>query len=136
MKSTLLILVFCLSTLCLFSEDLFKPVFFTGDVKGKNVTFMIRAEEDFPKLKKLKGTTLINFEPGCLMVETYCKYLDYKRLQIELTDEGFYSSQTKKLLGIEESIFIVEFKPEKAPNRLSKILSVVPVKNKKSEPQR
>lgn len=133
MKSILLILVFCLFAHCALSEEVFKPVFLGGIVKGENVMFMIQPEGSFPKIRKLKGATLINIEPGCILVETYCKYLDEKRLQIELPSDGFFTDQTKKLLGIEENVFVVEFKPEMAPNRASKILSITPIKDSESD---
>ena len=118
----------CASVFSFSNEVDLKPTFFIGEVNKTRVTLMIRGDESLRKLRKLKGTTLINLEPECILVEAFCEYIYDNNLRIRLPHNDFFTKRTKSLLGLKENSFVVKYEPVTITNRASKILSVTAFK--------
>ena len=133
MKIIAIFCAFLVSSVLAFSDEIaFKPVFFVGKVNDTRVTLMIRNDESLQALRKFKGTTLINLEPECILVEVFCEYIDGGQMKIRLPHDDHFTRRTKKLLGLKVNSFIVDYELVHTPNRASKILRVTPIDPKKA----
>jgi len=109
------------------------PPFLMGRVDGEQISLSILPEGVAPMNRKLKGTRFINVEPGCIMLEAYVKLLGENKLEIRMSSNDGFTTQTMKKMGVTSKSVIVTFNPSKAANLAGSIVAIAPSKTKLSE---
>lgn len=109
------------------------PLHLMGEVDGKHLWLYILPQEWMPKFQKLKGTRLINVEPGCLILEAFCELVDDKKLRIRMPLDGYFTSRSMAQMGVNSKDVVVEFEPSDSPKLAGKIVGISPFEEKPSE---
>jgi hypothetical protein len=139
MKSIRHILVSILfaSTMSGLAEEAAKPdvpSWLIREVGGELVTSIrILPVGKSQTIQKLKGTRVINVEPGCIMVEAYVKLTGENEIEIRFPHDDLATTRTLKTMGVSSKDVTIAFTRGKAANQAGTIVAVTPIQTKSSE---
>jgi hypothetical protein len=84
-------------------------------------------------IQKLKGTRIINVEPGCIMVEAYVKLTGKNVIELHFPHDDLNTTRAMKTMGVSSKDVTVAFTRPKAANQAGSIVAVTPIQTKSSE---
>ncbi|MCW1926403.1 hypothetical protein OKA05_27880 [Luteolibacter arcticus] len=103
------------------------PHHLSGKINGELLSINILPQDAMRGMAKLKGTQMLNIEPGCLMVEAWCELIGDNRFSIRMPHDDFFTKHAIDQMGAKSKDVILEFQPSTSPTTAAKITTITTI---------